>query len=113
MTYASITNPTTIASPQKNVVSDIHNTVEKSDAQMLDDMMSSERGECSPAPDLFIEEDVPLISPQQPVRISKANSLFPKPVPIIAGSRRSQTELLENLLICLLNNCRVRRYIIC
>jgi hypothetical protein len=88
MPDATITNPSPIASLQEYVLPDKSPPVEKSNAQILDEMMSSERGDCSPSPDLFVEEDVPLISPKQPVRISKATPLFPKPVSIIAGSRR-------------------------
>ena len=37
--------------------SDTSKVVNKSDDQLWDEMMSSERGECSPIPGLFIDDD--------------------------------------------------------
>jgi hypothetical protein len=76
MTDATITNPSPLASVQESFLLDKSPPVEKSNAQLLDEMMSSDGRDCSPSPDLFIEDDVPLISSIKPVTISKATSLF-------------------------------------
>jgi hypothetical protein len=39
--------------------------LEKSNAYILEDMMSSDRSDCSPSSDLFIEDDVPVHPPSK------------------------------------------------
>jgi hypothetical protein len=91
-----ITNPSVIATSKPHVVTDNSTPVTKSDAQLLDDMMSSERGDCSPYPALIIEDEVPLFPKPKPVRTSKAIPFFPKPVPKVAGSRRQPGRAAKN-----------------
>jgi hypothetical protein len=96
MTDATITNPSPRPSLQEFVLLDKSPPVEKSNAQVLDEMMPSERGDCSPSPDLFIKHDVPLISPIKAVIISKATPLFHKPLSVIAGSRRQPNRVAQD-----------------
>ena len=49
--------------------------------------MSSERGDCSLASDLFIEDYIHIIPPLKPVRERGDTFLFSTPVPSIVGRR--------------------------
>jgi hypothetical protein len=89
MTDATITSPHPIASIEESFLSGSPTHMGKSDAEILEDMMTSERGDCSNSPDLFIEDAVPIIPASKPVRERRTNnSLFPISVPIITGQSR-------------------------
>jgi hypothetical protein len=64
---------------------------ELSSEEILENMMSSERGDCSRFDNLFLDDPIVVENIIQPPKISKVkNLLFPKPVPvgIVAGQRR-------------------------
>ena len=63
MTDATITNPSPTDSVQESILPLNSSPLEKSNAHIFEDMMSSERGDCSLAPDLFIEDGIPIIPP--------------------------------------------------
>jgi hypothetical protein len=62
-----------------------------SDEEILENMMSSERGDSSHFDNLFLDETIPVEKIIDPPKIRRSkNLLFPKPVPvvIVAGQRR-------------------------
>ncbi len=87
MTDATITNPSPIASVQEYFLPVNSSPVEKSNSDIFEDRMSSERGDCSLAPDLFIEDYIHIIPPLKPVRERGDTFLFSTPVPSIVGRR--------------------------
>jgi hypothetical protein len=105
-----ITNPCVNPTLQIPATTDTSKGVNKSNDQLLDEMMSSERGDCSPMPDLFIEDDIPVLPKQKPDRTSHAIPLFPKPVEIVAGSRRQPNRAAKCQLYTFLMNQKLKRY---
>jgi hypothetical protein len=68
--------------------SDTSKVVNKSDDQLWDEMMSSERGECSPIPGLFKDDDTHVLQKQKPDTTSLDIPFFPQSIDLVAGSRR-------------------------
>jgi hypothetical protein len=73
-------------------------------------MMSSERGDCSPIPDLFIEDDTHVLHKQKPDRTSHAIPLFPKPIDLVAGSRRQPNRAAKMSAVHLSDETKLKRY---
>jgi hypothetical protein len=89
MKDATITNPHPIASVQEYSLPISPIKLGQSNAEILADMMSSERGDCSDFPYLFLDDTIPVVPVVKPAREKRAtNLLFPKPVPVIAGQIR-------------------------